>query len=61
MTTKNKLLKKKAWIKPTINMEKIKINLFFSSKRSRMNEMDGILLSAISCSTCDGGYGCILC
>lgn len=61
MTIKNKFSKKRAWIKPAINMKKIKINLFFSSRRSQMNEMSGTLLAAISCATCDAGYGCARC
>jgi len=62
ITFKKKFFIKKTWIKPTIIQEKMSINLFFTSRnRSRMNEVNGILLASVSCATCDGGWGCASC
>lgn len=62
ITFKKKFFIKKTWIKPTIIQEKMSINLFFTSRnRSRMNEVNGILLASVSCATCNAGKGCVSC
>lgn len=62
MIAPKKLFKKKLWITPIVKQKKIQINLFFSSRgRNNMNEIEGSLMSAVSCATCNQGSGCMVC